>query len=43
MSEIRYSKLKNVFPDQADEIFSLAEQHAKERYQMYKQLASFQY
>ena len=43
MSEIRYSKLQNVFPDQADEIFSLAEQHAKERYQMYKQLASFQY
>jgi pyruvate-ferredoxin/flavodoxin oxidoreductase len=37
--EIRYSSLMNVFPDVASEMFDVAEQHAKERYQAYKRLA----
>jgi pyruvate-ferredoxin/flavodoxin oxidoreductase len=41
--EIRYSSLMNVFPDIADEMFDLAEQHAKERYASYKRLAEQQY
>ncbi len=39
LSEIRYSSLMNSFPDVAEELFSAAEQHAKERYQSYKRLA----
>ncbi|NLP43835.1 MAG: pyruvate:ferredoxin (flavodoxin) oxidoreductase [Peptococcaceae bacterium] len=38
-SEIRYSSLKNVFPEIADEMFAVAEQHAKERYESYLRLA----
>jgi len=37
--EIRYSQLKNVFPDIAGDMFDLAEQHAVERYNRYKMLA----
>ncbi len=37
--EVRYSQLMNVFPDIADKMFALAEQHAQERYQRYKKLA----
>jgi len=41
--EIRYSSLMNVFPDIAEEMFDLAEQHAKDRYEAYKRLAEQQY
>ncbi len=37
--EIRFSQLMNVFPDQAPELFDLAEQNSKERYLRYKRLA----
>ncbi|MFZ5987342.1 MAG: pyruvate:ferredoxin (flavodoxin) oxidoreductase, partial [Bacillota bacterium] len=37
--EVRYSQLMNVFPDIAGEMFELAEQHAKNRYKVYKRLA----
>lgn len=37
--EIRYSQIMNVFPETADKMFDLAEQHAKERYRRYKELA----
>ena len=37
--EIRYSSLKNTFPDIADKLFSDAEKDAKERYESYKRLA----
>ncbi|MBF8984699.1 pyruvate:ferredoxin (flavodoxin) oxidoreductase [Lutibacter sp. B2] len=41
--EIRYSQLKNTFPETAEELFTQAEIHAKERYKMYKRLAEMQY
>ncbi|NSW90904.1 MAG: pyruvate:ferredoxin (flavodoxin) oxidoreductase [Firmicutes bacterium] len=37
--EIRYSQLMNTFPDIAGEMYELAEQNARERYEMYRQLA----
>lgn len=37
--EVRYTQLKNVFPERADTLFELAEQHAKERGARYKRLA----
>lgn len=38
-SEIRFSSLKNLFPEQAEILFSQAEEHAKERYETYKRFA----
>ncbi len=37
--EVRYSSLKTVFPDIADEMFDVSEKHAKERYETYKHMA----
>jgi len=37
--EIRYSQLKNVFPDIAEDLFKLSGEHAAERYRKYKQLS----
>ena len=42
-SEIRYSSLERTFPEEAQELFALAEKHAKERYETYKRLASIEY
>lgn len=39
MSEVRYASLKKEFPDVADKLFEKAEKDAKERYEIYKQLA----
>ncbi|MBP9027654.1 MAG: pyruvate:ferredoxin (flavodoxin) oxidoreductase [Aminivibrio sp.] len=39
MSEVRYASLKKEFPDTADELFAKAEKDAKERYEIYRQLA----
>jgi len=36
--EIRFTQLKNVFPEIADEMFKNAEKHARERYESYKRL-----
>ncbi|HEX9061622.1 MAG TPA: pyruvate:ferredoxin (flavodoxin) oxidoreductase, partial [Clostridia bacterium] len=41
--EVRFSQLKNVFPDIAGEMFDIAEKHAKERYETYKRLAEQKY
>ncbi len=38
LSEVRYAKLKQEFPDVADKLFDQAEQDAIERYQAYKRL-----
>lgn len=38
-SEIRYSSLMNVFPDIADEMFTVAEEHAAIRYETYRRMA----
>lgn len=37
--EIRYSQLKNVYPNKADELYNLAEIHAVARYKRYKSLS----
>lgn len=37
--EVRYSQLMNVFPDIAEEMFDMAEKHARERYKRYKWLS----
>ncbi|MCI8284574.1 MAG: pyruvate:ferredoxin (flavodoxin) oxidoreductase [Firmicutes bacterium] len=39
MSEVRYSQLVTSFPDTADELFGMAEENAKQRYQTYKKLS----
>jgi len=39
MSEVRYASLKKEFPDVADELFEKAAKDARERYEIYKQLA----
>ncbi|AFQ45414.1 pyruvate:ferredoxin (flavodoxin) oxidoreductase [Desulfosporosinus meridiei] len=41
--EIRYSSLMNVFPEVAQEMFDVAEGHAKEKYQTLKRFAEMQY
>ena len=38
-SEVRYTSLKRSFPEIADELFAVAEQDAKERYEKYKKMA----
>jgi pyruvate-ferredoxin/flavodoxin oxidoreductase len=39
MGEVRYSSLKKLFPERADELFEQAEKEAKLRYEMHKRLA----
>lgn len=43
LGEIRYASLATVFPETADEMFTAAEYHAKERYESYKRLAEYKY
>jgi len=38
LSETRYTMLKNTFPEIAEEYFNLAEQHAKEKYEILKKM-----
>lgn len=39
MGEVRYSSLTRTFPENAEKLFEIAEQNAKERYETYKRLA----
>ncbi len=41
--EIRYSQIMNTFPDIAEELFTQAEKHAKERYDTYRRMAEMKY
>ncbi|MCC5910752.1 MAG: pyruvate:ferredoxin (flavodoxin) oxidoreductase [Clostridiaceae bacterium] len=41
--EIRYSQIKNTFPDIAEELFTAAEKNAKDRYDTYRRLAEIKY
>jgi pyruvate-ferredoxin/flavodoxin oxidoreductase len=43
LSEVRYSSLQKMFPDEASELFKAAEENAKWRYNHYKRLASMTY
>ena len=38
-SEVRYTSLRKFFPEEAEELFKVAEQDAKERYEKYKKMA----
>ncbi len=40
MGQVRYASLERSFPEQAEELFTKAEEHAKERYEIYKTMAS---
>jgi pyruvate-ferredoxin/flavodoxin oxidoreductase len=40
MGQVRYSSLARSFPDQAEKLFTKAEEQAKERYETYRTLAS---
>jgi len=40
-SEIRFTQLQNVYPEQAEELFSASERFAAERYERYKKLAEY--
>jgi pyruvate-ferredoxin/flavodoxin oxidoreductase len=37
--EIRFSQLRNTFPEKAEELFNLSEDHANQRYETYSHLA----
>ena len=39
MKQVRYSAIAKQFPDVAEELFEMAEENAKERYESYKRLA----
>ena len=39
MEQVRYSAIAKQFPDIADELFTMAEENANERYNNYKRLA----
>ena len=41
--EVRYTSLKNAFPEVADELFKAAEDNAKWRYNSYKRMAAANY
>ena len=43
LGEARYSQLISSFPDIADELYKVAESHAKERYLTYKRLTEMKY
>ena len=39
MNQVRYSSLEKAFPEQAEKLFKTAELYAKEKYEIYKQMA----
>ena len=39
MDQVRYASLAMEFPDEAEELFQMAEQHAMERIEGYKKMA----
>ncbi|WP_312649137.1 pyruvate:ferredoxin (flavodoxin) oxidoreductase [Aminipila sp.] len=39
MGQVRYSSLAKIFPDEAEELFVLAEKNSRERYERYKKLS----
>lgn len=39
MGQVRYSSLAKIFPDEAEELFIMAEKNSRERYERYKKLA----
>ncbi len=43
LGQVRYASLKQEFPDRANELFSLAERNARERYETYEKLFEGQF
>ncbi|MPM92326.1 Pyruvate synthase [bioreactor metagenome] len=43
MGEVRYASLKKAFPEVADKLYAKTEEDAKDRYDSYKRLASYQF
>ena len=43
MGQVRYSALAKQFPEEAEELFTLTERFAKERYEDYKRIAAQKY
>jgi pyruvate-ferredoxin/flavodoxin oxidoreductase len=43
LEQVRYSSLKAQYPEQSEELFKMAEDNAKERYDNYKRLASYEF
>lgn len=41
--EIRYSSLRTLFPERADQMFDDSEKNARERYDVYKRLSEYKY
>ncbi|EPZ60315.1 pyruvate-flavodoxin oxidoreductase domain protein [[Clostridium] sordellii ATCC 9714] len=41
MKQVRYAAIAKQFPDVAEELFEMAEDNAKERYESYKRLAQY--
>ena len=41
--EVRYTSLKKMFPEEADELFKAAEENAKWRYMNYKRLSEMNF
>lgn len=42
-NEVRYTALKTVFPEIAEDMYDIAEKHAKERYDSYRRMADQAY
>ena len=40
MGQVRYNALARTFPEEAEQLFTMAEEYAKERYEAYKKLSS---
>ncbi len=43
LSEVRYAALQRSFPDMAEKLYEKAQEDAKERFENYKRMASYQY
>lgn len=40
MGQVRYNSLARTFPDEAEHLFTKAEEYAKERYEIYSKMSS---
>ncbi|WP_202711576.1 pyruvate:ferredoxin (flavodoxin) oxidoreductase [Sporosalibacterium faouarense] len=43
LSELRFSQIKNTFPDIAEDLYSKAEEDAKDKYETYRRLSEMEY
>ena len=43
LSELRFSQIQNTFPDIAEDLYTKAEEDAKDRFETYRRMAEMQY